>query len=167
MEKSTNIKKRTYIKRSIIKLGSSYAITFPTDFLTSFEDKEGIIENKDDNTDDELKGVNVHCYKIDDSSILIKKTHAETETQVLNIHIGSIESDRFPLELLENLLTCARKLNVNQVNIFYDEKDYENCLSIVNKFGSPIHSGNKMTVDRIQNIILQIKFMECLKISRK
>ena len=131
-EKNTHTKKKNYIKRSIIKLGSSYAITYPTDFLDSFSDESG-----------EIKGINVHCYKIDPMSILIKKLAAESEVQTVTIKISE-----FPMDLLESLLESTRKLNVNKVVLEYEEKDYEKTLEIINKFGlTPVHSEGKMIVD--------------------
>ncbi len=157
MSKVKSTKRKTnYIKRNIIKLGSSYAITFPTNFLKSFaEDKNVKSINKDE---DILKGNDVHCYKVDPNSIIIKKTEAESEIQILDINIS-----KFPMDLLESLLNCARKLNINQVKINYQEKDYEKCLGIINKIGvPPVHSENIMMLD-LSRTYLQYNFPNQIK----
>lgn len=140
-------KSKKYIQRNIIKLGSSLAVTFPKEFFKSFR--------MDESDDDEgFKNVIVHAYKVDPNSILIKKFKAELEQQCLDLDMNS-----FPIELLENLLISAKKLNVNEINITYQEKDYDKCLEIVNKFGSPIHSENKMTLD-LSRIYKEFKFSD-------
>lgn len=140
-------KSKKYIQRNIIKLGSSLAVTFPKEFFKSFR-----MDDKDD--DEGFKNIVVHAYKVDPNSILIKKYKADLEQQRLDIDTNS-----FPIELLENLLISARKLNVNEINIYYQEKDYDKCLEIVNKFGSPVHSENKMTLD-LSKIYKEFKFSD-------
>ncbi|MBD3351080.1 MAG: hypothetical protein GF364_06305 [Candidatus Lokiarchaeota archaeon] len=137
-KKKSKRKDKKYIQRNIIKLGSSLALTFPKSFFKSFKDNIKSI--------DDYKSIKVHTYKIDPTSILIRKNKAESETQVLNVNI-----EKFPIELLENLLISSRKLNVNQVNIKYKEEDYEKVLETINKFGPPIHSSNIMTIDLSRN----------------
>lgn len=125
---------RKNITRNIIKLGSSLAITFPRDFLQSFRYQNGDMKS--------IKDVKVHAYKVDPGSIIIRKTKAESEVQILDLNVSD-----FPIDLLENLLISARKLNINKVNIIYEEQDYEKCLEIVNKFGPPIHDDGVMSLD--------------------
>lgn len=125
---------RKNITRNVIKLGSSLAITFPRDFLQSFRLQDGEMKS--------IKDVKVHAYKVDPGSIIIRRTKAESEVQILDLNVSD-----FPIALLENLLVSARKLNINKVNIIYEEEDYEKCLEIVNKFGPPIHREGVMSLD--------------------
>ncbi|MHA1342323.1 MAG: hypothetical protein ACTSRZ_21395 [Promethearchaeota archaeon] len=121
------------IIRNIIKLGSSYAITFPREFILSFTEN---------NNEDTLKSMKVYIYKLDNNSLIVRKNQIESEEQTLQININDLT-----IELLEEILNSAKKLNIQQVKILYKEEDYERCLEIVNKFGAPVHSNNTMTLD--------------------
>lgn len=138
---------RKYLKRKIIKLGNSYAVTYPEDFIKSLADD-----------DKEIAKSTVHCYKINPRSILIRKEEAESEKTILNIDISN-----FPMELLGNLINNAQKLNINTVNINYQEDDQCDLLiSKLNEFNiTPIFNENKITFDFSKNILY--KFSDRLK----
>ncbi|MHA1821160.1 MAG: hypothetical protein ACTSVC_11845, partial [Promethearchaeota archaeon] len=136
---------KKYIERTIIKLGSSFAVTFPAYFLESFKNEMG-----------NIKGISVHAYKIDDQTILLKKYRAESEKYVLEI-----DMNKFPINLLENILISAKKLNIHQLDIIYPDDLYERCLEIMNKLNlTPFHSQNKMTLDLSRKIDSNFKFSE-------
>lgn len=130
---------RKYLKRKIIKLGNSYAVTYPEDFIKSLADD-----------DKEIAKSTVHCYKINSRSILIRKEKAESEKTILNIDIS-----KFPIELLGDLIKNAQKLNINTVNIDYQEDDqYDLLISKLNEFNiTPIFTVNKITFDLSKNIL--------------
>ncbi len=138
---------RKYLKRKIIKLGNSYAVTYPEDFIKSLADD-----------DKEIAKSTVHCYKINSRSILIRKEKAESEKTILNIDIS-----KFPIELLGDLIKNAQKLNINTVNIDYQEDDqYDLLISKLNEYKiTPIFTKNKITFDLSKNILY--KFSDQLK----
>jgi flagellar biosynthesis/type III secretory pathway chaperone len=138
---------RKYLKRKVIKLGNSYAVTYPEDFIKSLADEN-----------EEIAKSTVHCYKINPRSILIRKDEAESEKTILNIDIS-----KFPIELVGNLINNAQKLNVNTVNLDYQEDhQYDLLISILNEFKiTPIFNENRITFDLSKNILY--KFSDQLK----
>lgn len=143
--------------RSIIKLGNSRAITFPQAFIESFKkqedkEKEEIVgeeesENRSEadkqpDEEDPWKDVRVYCYKIDNDSIIIKRQRAEEQKMTLKI-----DTKQVPLNLLTNILKSAKKLNINQVNITYDQNNDFEVLKIIDKFGvTPTYLSEKNIV---------------------
>ncbi|MFX1394659.1 MAG: AbrB/MazE/SpoVT family DNA-binding domain-containing protein [Promethearchaeota archaeon] len=95
--------KNKYV-RSVIKLGNSYAMTFPQEWTN----KANLKEKSE-----------VSLYPIDDKSIVIKTTDKEKQKTIFNI------GDNWPIKLLRHALISAFKLNVDEIYLKYNEKNQD------------------------------------------
>jgi len=95
--------KNKYV-RSVIKLGNSYAMTFPQEWTNQANLKEKS---------------EVSLYPIDDKSIVIKTTDKEKQKTVFNI------GDNWPIKLLRHALISAFKVNVDEIYLKYNEKNQD------------------------------------------
>jgi hypothetical protein len=129
-------KRRKSFDRSIIKLGNSRAITFPTEFLDSFRRVD--VETGED----DFQGVMVRLFKIDPDTILVKKMDALNSSQEIQI------DNDFPVGLVGPLLISAKKLNIGAVHIQFLPENQITILDICTEMGaSPLISGpNEITV---------------------
>ena len=95
------ILKDKYI-RSVIKLGNSYAMTFPQDWANQSKLKEK---------------TEVFLYPLDDKTLVIKSQEKEGEKTYFKI-----EGKKWPIKLIRQALIAAFKLGVDEVFVSYDSQ---------------------------------------------
>ncbi|MGQ4872746.1 MAG: hypothetical protein ACP6IY_01605 [Promethearchaeia archaeon] len=106
----TNQLKDKY-KRHIIKLGNSKAITFPQEWTNLAGLQEKSI---------------VSLYPIDEKTLLIRVTEKDKKKVVFNL-----DTNEWPLELIRQAIISAFKLNIDEINLKYTEKNYEQVYSLL------------------------------------
>ncbi|MFX0187423.1 MAG: AbrB/MazE/SpoVT family DNA-binding domain-containing protein [Candidatus Hodarchaeota archaeon] len=101
--------KNKYV-RSVIKLGNSYAMTFPQEWTNQANLKE-----KSD----------ISLYPIDDKSIIIRTVDKEKKT------IFNIDGNEWPVKLIKQAIISAFKLNVDEIYIKYNDDNREDIYKLI------------------------------------
>ncbi len=91
--------------RSVIKLGNSYAMTFPQDWANQSE-----IEEKKE----------VSLYPLDDKTLVVKSSGKEEKKTIFRLN-----SNEWSLQLIRQAIISAFKLNVQEIYIKYYESNQE------------------------------------------
>ncbi len=106
-----NSLKKKY-KRSIIKLGNSKAITFPQEWtnLAKLTEKAEIT-----------------MYPIDSKTMLIRALDKEEEQKITYELDGTL----WPAKLIKQAIMSAFKLNIDSINLKYNEKNREDLYSLL------------------------------------
>ena len=95
------ILKEKYV-RSVIKLGNSYAMTFPQDWANQSELKEK---------------TEVFLYPIDDKTLVIKSQEKKGEKTYFKI-----DGRKWPIKLIRQALIAAFKLGVDEIFVSYNSQ---------------------------------------------
>jgi len=95
------ILKDKYVRR-VIKLGNSYAMTFPQDWATQSELKEK---------------TEVFLYPLDDKTLVIKSQEKKGEKTYFKI-----DGKKWPIKLIRQALIAAFKLGVDEIFISYNSQ---------------------------------------------
>ncbi|MFW9897700.1 MAG: AbrB/MazE/SpoVT family DNA-binding domain-containing protein [Candidatus Thorarchaeota archaeon] len=101
--------KNKYV-RSVIKLGNSYAMTFPQEWTNQANLKEKS---------------EVTLYPIDDRSIIIRTFDKEKKT------IFNIDGNEWPVKLIKQAIISAFKLNVDEIYIKYNDDNQEDIYKLI------------------------------------
>lgn len=101
--------KNKYV-RSVIRLGNSYAMTFPQEWTNQANLKEKS---------------EVSLYPIDDKSIIIRTIDKEKKT------IFNIDGNEWPVKLIKQAIISAFKLNVDEINIKYNDDNQEDIYKLI------------------------------------
>lgn len=102
--------KKKYVRR-VIKLGNSFAMTFPQDWTqqSNLKEKSEVV-----------------LYPIDNNSIVIKTSGKDKQKTVLNI-----DSNNWPIPLIRHALISAFKLNVDEIFIKYKDENQEKIFALL------------------------------------
>ena len=95
------ILKDKYVRR-VIKLGNSYAMTFPQDWANQSELKEK---------------TEVFLYPLDDKTLVIKSQEKKGEKTYFNI-----DGKKWPIKLIRQALIAAFKLGVDEIFVSYNSQ---------------------------------------------